>query len=166
MSIAVRRVVLSLLLAAAALCLVSGQAFAQSADLAVSATVVGRCVIMSSPLAFGDYSPLDAAPLDREGGLTVQCTRGSTVTISLGDGLHALGSQRRMENGTPEEYLSYDLFQDGARSIPWGPDLIDRVSHTAGSLLPVNLTVYGRITAGQDVSAGNYSDTVVATINF
>jgi spore coat protein U-like protein len=30
----------------------------------------------------------------------------------------------------------------------------------------VNLTVYGRVTAGQDVSAGSFSDTVTAVINF
>jgi spore coat protein U-like protein len=30
----------------------------------------------------------------------------------------------------------------------------------------VNVPVYGRIPALQDVSAGNYADTVVAVINF
>ena len=30
----------------------------------------------------------------------------------------------------------------------------------------VAYTVYGRIAAGEDVPAGNYSDTVVATVNF
>ena len=28
------------------------------------------------------------------------------------------------------------------------------------------LTVYGRITAGQDVSVGNYTDTVVVTLEY
>jgi spore coat protein U-like protein len=31
---------------------------------------------------------------------------------------------------------------------------------------PVSVTVYGQIPAGQDVSAGTFSDTISATINF
>jgi spore coat protein U-like protein len=29
-----------------------------------------------------------------------------------------------------------------------------------------NFTVYGRVPSNQDVAAGSYSDTVVATVNF
>ena len=29
-----------------------------------------------------------------------------------------------------------------------------------------DFTVYGRVTSGQDATAGNYTDTVVATVNF
>jgi spore coat protein U-like protein len=29
-----------------------------------------------------------------------------------------------------------------------------------------NFTVYGRVTSNQDIPAGSYSDTVVATVNF
>lgn len=164
MSIAVRRVVLSLLLASAALCLVSGQAFAQSADLAVSATVVNRCVITTSALDFGDYNPLDVGALNGTGLLTVRCTRGSNVTISLDNGLNFNAGLRRMANGG--EFLSYGLFQDAGRSTKWGPDAGDHVSHEATSLDAVNLTVYGQVGAGQNVLAGNYTDTVVATIHF
>jgi spore coat protein U-like protein len=31
---------------------------------------------------------------------------------------------------------------------------------------PRSFAVYGRIPNGQDVAAGNYTDTVVATVNF
>jgi spore coat protein U-like protein len=40
------------------------------------------------------------------------------------------------------------------------------VAYTAVSKAASSLTVYGRVAAGQDVPAGSYSDTVIATITF
>jgi spore coat protein U-like protein len=140
-----------------------------TANLGVSATVTNNCTISTAALAFGSYDPVVAnasANLDGTGTVTVACTKGSTATIGLGVGSNASGSVRRMTDGS-SNYLTYELYQDSGRSTIWG-------NAGAGLLSPVaapskaarNFTVYGRVTSNQDVPAGSYNDTVVATVNF
>lgn len=147
----------------------SASAATATANLSVSATVTNNCTISTAALAFGAYDPVVAnasADLDGTGTVTVACTKGSTATIGLGLGANSSGSTRRMSDGS-SNYLTYELFQDSGRSTVWG-------NAGAGLLSPVaapskaarNFTVYGRVTSNQDVPAGSYSDTVVATVNF
>jgi len=140
-----------------------------TANLGVSATVTNNCTISTGALGFGSYDPVVAnasTNLDGTGTVTIACTKGATATIGLGLGSNASGSVRRMKDaGT--EYLTYELYQDAGRTTVWG-------NAGAGLLSPVaapsktarNFTVYGRVTANQDVPAGSFNDTVVATVNF
>ena len=41
-----------------------------------------------------------------------------------------------------------------------------RYSYTAANKSATTLTIYGRVAGGQDVAAGSYSDTVVASAEF
>jgi spore coat protein U-like protein len=140
-----------------------------TANLGVSATVTNNCTISTVALAFGSYDPVVAnasTNLDGTGTVVVACTKGSTATIGLGLGSNASASVRRMTDGS-SNYLTYELYQDTSRSTVWG-------NAGAGLLSPVaapskaarNFTVYGRVTSNQDVPAGSYNDTVVATVNF
>jgi spore coat protein U-like protein len=67
------------------------------------------------------------------------------------------------------ELLGYNLFRDAARTTIWG-DGTSGTSVYFDASPPkdtnVNVTVYGRVSAGQDVSAGTFADTISATINF
>jgi spore coat protein U-like protein len=138
-------------------------------NLTVTATVAPNCTINTTPLAFGTYDPVtanSASVLNGTGTVIVTCTNGTGATITMGEGLNpkfpgntAL-PQRQMANGANR--LSYALFSDAARSNVWSTT---GVSHT-GNGLPATLTVYGTVDAGQNVPAGPYSDTVVATITF
>lgn len=145
------------------------QAATATANLGVSATVTNNCTISTAALAFGSYDPVGAnasSDLDSTGTVVVACTKGATATIGLGLGGNAAGSTRRMGDGA-SNYLTYELYQDSGRTTVWG-------NAGAGLLSPVaapskaarNFTVYGRVTSNQDVAAGSYSDTVVATVNF
>jgi len=144
-----------------------------TATLSVTATVSANCTIATAPLAFGGYDPIGAnaaAPLDGTGTVTVTCTSGSAATITLGQGANAAGGStdaiplRRMTDGS-SHFLSYFLYQDSGRSTVWG-----NTGGTGGSATGTGAadshTVYGRISAGQNVPAGSYSDTVVATVTF
>lgn len=66
------------------------------------------------------------------------------------------------------ENLGYNLYSDSAGTQIWGDG--SGGSQAQASANPPNSTVtlaiYGRIPAGQDVSAGLYPDNVVAEINF
>lgn len=140
-----------------------------TANLGVSATVTNNCTISTVALAFGSYDPVVAnasTNLDGTGTVVVACTKGSTATIGLGLGSNATGSTRRMKDaGT--NYLTYELYQDTGRSTVWGNSGAALLSPVAApSKAARNFTVYGRVTSNQDVPAGSYSDTVVATVNF
>jgi spore coat protein U-like protein len=67
------------------------------------------------------------------------------------------------------ESLTYNLYRDAAFATVWGDGSGTTGTYQIGNPpnnLNVNLTVYGRVPALQDVSAGSYSDTVIATVNF
>jgi spore coat protein U-like protein len=139
-----------------------------TADLAVSATVSNNCTISTAPLAFGSYDPVDthsAANLNGTGTVIVACTKNVAPTIALGLGNNANGATRRLTDGT--NFLTYQLYKDAARTQVWGDAVGDVLSPGAApSKAPRNLTVYGAVTSNQDVPAGSYADTVVATVDF
>jgi spore coat protein U-like protein len=139
-----------------------------TANLSVTATVVANCSIDTTTVAFGNYDPAVAhasSPLDGTGTVTITCTKGTTSTVGLDVGSNASGSTRRMSNGS--DFLSYELYQNGGRTVVWGNSGGDlHAPGAAPSSAPRAITVYGRVTGGQDVGVGSYADTVVATVTF
>lgn len=139
-----------------------------STSLSVSATVANNCTISTSAVAFGSYDAIVAnatTDLDGTGTVTITCTKGAVTTVGLDLGSNASGSTRRMGSGT--ERLSYEIYKDSGRTAVWGnsgSNLYD--TGTAPSKAPRAFTVYGRVSSGQDVAAGSYTDTVLATVNF
>ena len=140
-----------------------------TANLSVTATVINNCVISTAPVAFGNYDPVNvnaAADLDASGTVTSACTKGSTATIGLGLGSNASGSTRRMTDGSGN-FLTYELYQEAAETTIWGTAGGGLLSPPAApSKAARNFTVYGEVAANQDITAGAYTDTVVATVNF
>jgi spore coat protein U-like protein len=141
----------------------------QSTSLTVSAVVVKNCTITTAPVAFGNYDSVAAnatTPLDGLGTVTVACTKGAPAKIGLGVGGNAQGTTRRMA-GAAAEYLLYELYKDTGHATIWG-DTADTALDVpaAPNRNPRNYPVYGRVAAAQDAAVGNYTDTVVATVNF
>jgi len=147
-------------------------AASQTASLPVSVIVGNNCTITATAVAFPNYDPIVAhatTPDDSTAGaVTITCTKGTAATIGLGLGSNALVNQRRMEDASASiNYINYELYQTAARTTVWGnasPNLF--TPPVAPDKNPHSFTVYGRIAAGQDVPAGTYNDTVVATVNF
>jgi spore coat protein U-like protein len=139
-----------------------------TANLSISATVAGNCTIATSTVAFGSYDPVGThavTPLDSTGSVTVTCTKGSGTRIDLGLGANSSGSTRRMQG--PTDLLTYELYQDSGRTTIWSSGAGSGLAiSTAPSITPRSFTVYGRVPAAQNVGAGAYTDTVLATVNF
>ena len=126
------------------------------------------CTISATSVNFGSYNVFNGSPTDSTGTVTYRCNGSAhNITIGLTQGAGASFNQRQMQKGS--ESLTYNLFVDASRTNIWG-DGTSGTSVYSISNPPnntnVNLTVYGRVTAGQDVSAGSFSDTVTAVINF
>ena len=149
----------------------NSHAATSTANLAVSATVAANCTISAGSVAFGAYDPIvanAAAAKTATGTVTTTCTNGSAAYITLSQGLHAAGGStdaaplRQMISGT--NALKYFLYSDLSSAV-WGNTGSSGKADT-GTGVASALTVYGSIPAAQNVPAGTYADTVVATVTF
>jgi spore coat protein U-like protein len=152
-----RRLVFVLGLMAAAL-LSASRAEAQAAS----------CTISTTAVSFGAYNVFNATATDSTGTITFNCNAtAANIVITLSKGFSPTFSPRTMKKGA--ETLSYNLYRNAARSNIWGDGTAGTLTYTNAN--PPNnsnvmLTIYGRITALQDVSGGGYSDTITAIVNF
>lgn len=127
------------------------------------------CSISTTAVNFGTYDVFAMSPRDATGQITFRCSapRPPLVTINLDRGGAPSFDPRQMRNGA--ETLNYNLYLDSTRTTIWGDGTAGSQAYTQASPLPnrnINVDVFGRIPAGQDVSAGIYSNTVTATIQF
>jgi spore coat protein U-like protein len=100
--------------------------------------------------------------LNGAGTVSVACSPATSYSVGLSTG-NGSYSQRRLSSGSAT--LDYNLYTDASRSIVWG-DGTSGSSTVGGNGESVDHTVYGRIPAQQNVTAGNYGDTVIVTVTF
>lgn len=132
----------------------------------VTATVTSSCSVSATSLAFGNYDPLAASPLDGTSTVTVQCTLQTPFTIGLnaGTGSGATVAARKMT--ATSSTLTYSLYQDSGRTTVWGNTPGTDTMAATGTGVAVPFTVYGRIPAAQNVLTGNYADTITVTVTY
>jgi spore coat protein U-like protein len=152
----------------------SALAESESSDMQVSAEVVSNCTISTTDMNFGAYDPIGAnaeEPLNSSGEVTIQCTLGSEVTVTLDYGQHAelLGEGRGdgaiRKLASAGSSMQYELYGDAAHKDAWGVSAISSFS-MVGTGNEQTLTVHGTIPAGQNLEVGSYSDVVTATVEF
>jgi spore coat protein U-like protein len=142
---------------------------AATAILVAAAAAEAACTISTTAVSFGSYNVFAASPDDAAGQITYSCTapRPPLVTIQLDKGGATSFNPRQMRQGS--QTLNYNLYLDSTRTTIWGDGTGGTQTYTQSNPLPnrnINVSVYGRIPAGQDVGAGSYSATVTATIFF
>lgn len=132
--------------------------------------------LSSSSTAFGVYDTATSAPTDTVAIIQVRCEStdagNPNITLTMGIGTGAGGSvnNRRMQLAGGSDLLYYGLFRDAGRSAVWGytPGL-DAVTQVAkvqnNRMVDATFTVYGRIRAQQDVTPGDYIDSVQVTLS-
>ena len=125
------------------------------------------CFLSTTGVSFGTYSVFTTTPLDSTGSVSIFCIGDASVTVALDRGGAPTFTPRRMLQGT--EALNYNLYLDAARTKIWGDGTGGSqlyVNSGVQSLRTVTVTIFGRVPAQQDVSAGSYSNSITATINF
>jgi spore coat protein U-like protein len=137
----------------------------KTADLTVNASVANNCTISTAQLAFGSYDPVTAnasADATGDGHVYIACTKGASATIDLGNGGAADANSRRLTSGA--NTLNYQLYYLGS---VWGAGVgTGGVTYNSASKTQQDLVVNGKVPGGQDVPAGTYTNTIVATVNF
>jgi spore coat protein U-like protein len=129
------------------------------------------CNVSTTPVTFGSYDVFSSSPLDNRSTITVNCDESPppTVAITIRQSTNS-GSfdPRAMKLATGSEQILYNLYTDSTRTTIWG----DSSGSTAIMSRKVRknksevFTAYGRIFPLQDVSVGNYNETLTVTINW
>jgi spore coat protein U-like protein len=133
-------------------------------DFTVSFQNTKQCFVSASDIDFGRHGFLDSN-IDGDGQVTVNCSPSTPYVVALGPGGANEGpTTRRMINGS--EFVTYGLYRNAARSLPWGTmDGADTVSDT-GAGTEQKLPVYARIPPQKTPTPGVYSDTVIVTVTY
>lgn len=130
----------------------------------VTATVAANCLVSTQTVDFGTAGVL-SSNIDATGQVTVSCTPGTAYTVSLGNGQTGTGpTSRRMTLGTVG--ITYGLYRDGARSLPWGSTIGTNTMAGTGTGVAVGIPVYGRVPPQTSPAPGTYTDTVVVTVTY
>jgi len=141
------------------------------AALAAAAGPAQACTISASGVAFGAYDPRAVGADNGTGPISLACPTGSnSVIIALSTGTSGTYTNRTMRDGG--DILNYQLYRDAARTQVWGNGTAGTFTQTlsggsvGGGTRNYSTTVYGRITALQNVPAGAYLDTITVTVTF
>ena len=127
------------------------------------------CTISTLPITFGNYDVFTTVDLDSASTVTVSCDQRVRVEVAIGSSSHSGGFEpRQMKHISGTDLLDYNLYTRANRNRIWGDGTGNTrtLSQRVRNNRPTNLSVYGRIPAGQDISVGQYSDTLVVTINY
>lgn len=126
-------------------------------------------------VAFGNYFPMQAGPLDARGRIRVLCWgrplpgQGNAYTVRISGVMNSGMYGRLMYSGTDQ--LEYNLFKDAARTEVWGDGTfgmtpVVNVFNNRRFFVIGNHWVYGRIPPSLDPASGSYNDVVDVTIEF
>lgn len=136
---------------------------------AAAPALAQECRLGAGGLSFGAYDFTSPAPLDSTGSIQVSCPRGLQFRVRMDAGRNsALAfSPRYMLLAGGSARISYNVYIDSSRSLVWGDGAYGTtVFSGVGIGVPVPITVFGRIFAGQAVPPGVYQDRVTLTVEW
>jgi len=137
---------------------------AKTVSFPVTVNVPPDCSISAADLVFGTYS---GAQLDAQSQISLTCTSGTAWNVGLNQGTFAGATvTTRQMSGPGASSMSYSLYRNSGRTQNWGNTVgTDTLSGT-GSGSAQAVSVFGRVPASQNLPAGSYQDTIIATITF
>lgn len=129
-----------------------------------------NCSITTTSINFGNYDVFSGQVLDSSGTITVGCNNPDKkplkVDISINSGSSGKFNPRQMQGSNGTDRLNYYLFTDPSGAVIWGDGTggSSIVSGIVTKNSTFNTTVYARISAGQNVGVGTYTDLLTATV--
>ncbi len=137
------------------------------AGLGAGAAEAASCSVDDASLSLGTLDPPTGSLAPSAGIISVTCSLGASYAVGLDNGLHALGSARRLKRSASSDYLTYQLYKDVLMSQRFGDQVAsERVSGLGAGLGATPVAVYGAAPAGQTAPSGTYGDSVRITVYF
>lgn len=131
----------------------------------VDATVAPRCTVNATALDFGSVGML-SRNIDSTNALYVSCTSGTFYAILLDNGQSGATDPARRSMSSGINRVSYGLYTNSARTVPWGDGNRGSVQAGIGTGTTQQFTVYGRVPPQKSPAPGTYSDTIVVTVMY
>ncbi len=127
----------------------------------------GTCTVTATNMDFGSRGVLDTATTTSNT-VSVTCTNGANYTIGLSGGNAAAvdPTQRKMANGGNTEFVTYGIYRDLARTLPWGSTIGTNTVAATGNGSAQAHTAYGHVPAQATPSPQTYTDTIVVTVTY
>jgi len=137
-------------------------------NMGISASVPNRCTFTGGSNITVDFGSYNVTTSSSEFTVTanfdVRCTKNAVAEITINNGSHANGTQRRMTDGFGN-YLLYNLFQNAGYTTAWNELTTYEINSTSAAAITLN--IYASIPPEQnDAPVGNYTDTVTITTNY
>lgn len=141
---------------------------APAAPTAAQGAASGCSFTVATGLTFGAYDTFAPSGSTSAGTLAIVCGAQRAVTVSMDPGRNAAAfGSRYLSSG--RDRLAYNIYLDPARTRVWG-DGTGGTGTFAGATLASNsaltIQLYGLIPPGQNVTPGQYADSVGVTVDF
>ena len=142
--------------------------------LSFAASGITTCSLSIGNVVFGNYDVFNPNSLDTSTSVVITCNRfggpqNVTVEIGIDPGSYGGSTSSRKMRTIGGDLLGYNLFKDAGRTAVWGQvsgldTLKQSLSVPNNSSAQTTATIFGRISAGQNVSVGDYNDSVSITV--
>jgi spore coat protein U-like protein len=155
-----KKIILSAIFATSACsAIVTHAAGTDSAQFQVKITVNESCKFSSAQdIEFNAVDRSTKARSTAKGQLNVTCTKNTPYNIAL-EGTGAM-SNTKLSSASK---VPYKLYQDAARTAEWdASNLLSKTGNGKDQAIPV----YAKLAGDTNVEAGNYVDTVIATVTY
>ena len=128
----------------------------------LGAPVSLACTLSATPIAFGAVNPLDEAPMDSVGTLTVTCPEPVSYTLSATSGQG--GYPQRLMTSADHE-LAYNLYIDSEFLFVFGDGTGDTRVITGDGTNSEHV-IHGWMPSQPTAFPGVYSDDIVVTLSY
>ncbi|CCG85846.1 Csu type fimbrial protein [Erwinia piriflorinigrans] len=143
-------------------------------SFAVNAAIVNGCVISGTntgvygTLNFGTLPAIGTysanASLVQNATITLACTPGTTLNMSINGGSYYASGSRKLQQTTGTNRVAYSLYSNAGltTAIPVNQNVALSYSNANNIILPV----YGHLQVTGVNTAGSYTDTLTVTLNW
>jgi len=134
-------------------------------SLPVTATITQACAITATNMQFADLTSLSA-----DSGFT-GATSQTNIALTCNDAnmnaVIELDAQPMVNLASPADpAITYNLFQDAARTLPWGTEADGTAMTLASVYGKTDLNVFALIPIQDNVVAGAYSAPINVTVTY
>ncbi|MBA8902350.1 MULTISPECIES: spore coat protein U domain-containing protein [unclassified Phyllobacterium] len=128
-------------------------------------TLANDCLVTAQNIDFGNRGLLNAN-IDQTGQVNVTCTPTVPYTVSLSLGGTGTSPTARKMTGTTGGVVTYGLYRDTNRTLPWGNTIGTNTVAGTGSGASQPIIVYGRVPPQTTPAPGSYDDTIIVTVTY